>query len=42
MTQETPCDLELITADINREKDYFTMDPRAHLNVAMVDLNIRS
>ena len=30
----------LITADINRVKDYFTMNPRAHLRSAMVDLDM--
>ena len=40
MNQQPPPGLELITLDINRVSDYFTMNPRAHLREAMADLEM--
>ena len=38
VNQQPPPGPKLITADINRVKDYFNMNPRTHLRVAMIDL----
>ena len=40
VNQQPPPGPKLITADINRVKDYFNMNPRAHLRVAMIDLDM--
>ena len=40
MNQKPPPGLELITLDINRVSDYFTMNPKARLREDMLDLDM--